>query len=430
MRTNKYIFAVMGLLLFLMAAMGMDVSADEPSGVAGEVQSDAPAWAKIRSVKMRGDLKVFWNVGGGDVANNNREAVAHGFGLVNIFNTYADYPGKQKENITEVVKRNRTNPWKKPDFFERIIRRNITNARTTGEILVNDIEFSFDEDIDKAWEDKEARAASGANTKKAFAKAYFREWASWFALPCQWAKEARPGMPVGLYGAQPFRRDYWGVSGKSAQQIDGTHSIDAELWQYIDPYVDIYFASVYIFYDNPGSIYYLAANIEENYQRTRRYGNKPLYAYEAMRYHHSNKIIGKQELSPYMVEAMAVLPFFCGAKGIVLYGWEPRRKGQFYKNLPLFAESLGRVADISDRLTKAELVIDEPAHLLWKEKRPLVRKLKLSDDEWVVLAINPWQQDGAKSTVKVACGTVTAEIPLNGQHTGIFVINKGRVTQL
>jgi hypothetical protein len=54
---------------------------------------------------------------------------------------------------------------------------------------------------------------------------------------------------------QPFRRDYWGAAGKSAQQIDGMHRSDAELWQYIDPHVDFYVASVYVFYDDPGSIY-------------------------------------------------------------------------------------------------------------------------------------------------------------------------------
>lgn len=379
---------------------------------------------------MKGDLRVFWNVGGGDVECNNREAVAHGFRLVNLLGTYADYPGRQKENIGNALKNNRTNPWKKPDFFERIIRRNIAQAGRAGEIMVHDIEFDFEEDVDKAWEDADARAASGAKTKDQFAKAYFREWASWFWLPCQWTKEARPRMPVGLYGVQPFRRDYWGVAGKSAQQIDGTHRSDAELWQYIDPHVDFYIASVYVFYDNPGSIYYIAANVEENYQRTRRYGNKPVYAYEWLRYHSSNKKLAGQELAPYLVEAMAVVPYFCGAKGVVLWGWEPGREGQYYRNLPLFAESLGRVTDLSDRLAKAELVIDEPAHVLWKEKRPLVRKLKLAEDEWAVLAVNPWQAEDARSKVSVRCGVRTVELPLVGRHTGIFLVRQGHVTSI
>jgi hypothetical protein len=237
-------------------------------------------------------------------------------------------------------------------------------------------------------------------------------------------------MPVGLYGVQPFRRDYWGVAGKSAQQIDGTHRSDAELWRHIDPQVDFYVASVYLFYDDPGSIYYLAANVEENYQRTRSFGNKPVYAYEWLRYHDSNKKLAGQEVAPYLAEAMAVLPYFCGAKGLVLWGWEPGRKGQYYVNLPRFAESLGRLAGQSGRWSKGEVVIDEPAHVLWKEKRPLVRKLKIADDEWAVLAVNPWQADDARSTATVRCGQATVELPLAGRHTGIFVVRGGQAEEV
>jgi type 1 glutamine amidotransferase len=388
----------------------------------------APGWDKVRPVTMQGDLKAYWNVGGGDVEYNNRQALARGFRLVNLLGTYSDYPGGQRENIDKALTHNRTNPWKKPDYFERIIRRNLVQASQAGEIMVHDIEFPFEEDVDKAWADAEARAASGAKTKQEFAKAYFRQWASWFALPCQWNKQDRPYEPVGLYGPQPFRRDYWGVAGKSAQQIDGTHRNDSELWQWIDPHVDFYIASVYVFYDDPGSIYYIAANVEENYQRTRSYGNKPVYAYEWLRYHNSNKRLVDQELAPYLVDAMAVVPYFCGAKGVVVWGWEPRQTGQYYQRLPLFAQSLGRVSDLSAKISRAQLVIDEPACVLWKEKRPLVRKLKVSDHEWLVLAVNPWQTPEARSSVRTACGSQTVELPLVGRGTGIFQVLGARVT--
>ncbi len=429
MRTNQQFLAVAGAAFLVFAGLTLPTLAGEPVGEVEQTPAVAPTWHEVRPVHMQGDWKIFWNVGGGDRQFNNREALEHGFHLVNLLGTYADYPGRQKENIARALKGNRTNPWKKPDFFERIIRRNIVHAGRKGEIFVHDIEFAFEEDIDKAWEDEAARSASGAETKEEFAEAYFREWASWFWLPCQWAKEDRPAMPVGLYGPQPFRRDYWGVADKSAQQIDGTHRSDVELWQHIDPHVDFYIASVYVFYDSPGSIYYIAANVEENYERTRRYGNKPVYAYEWLRYHNSNKKLSGRELAPYLVEAMAVVPYFCGAKGVVVWGWEPGRKGQYYQNLPLFAESLGRISDMSGRLSQAELVIDEPAYVLWKEKRPLVRKLKLAEDEWVVMAVNPWQAEDATSTLRVPCGANTVELPLLGQHTGIFLVEGDRVTK-
>ena len=137
----------------------LTASAAEPPGVAHPAPPALPTWAHVRSVPMKGDLRIFWNVGGGDRDYNNLEAVAHGFRLVNLLNTYADYPGCQKEKIAHALEGNRTNPWKEPDSFERIIRRNIANAGRDGEIFVHDIEFQFEEDINKAREHAGARAA-------------------------------------------------------------------------------------------------------------------------------------------------------------------------------------------------------------------------------------------------------------------------------
>ncbi|MBM3858918.1 MAG: hypothetical protein FJ395_04625 [Verrucomicrobia bacterium] len=386
-------------------------------------------WEKIRATPMSGDLKVFWNVAGGDNAYNYEQAKAHGFLMVDLLNTYSDYPGRQKESIETFLETNKTNPWRKPDFFERIIKRNITDKNAQSAIFVHDIEFDFEEDMDKAWADSAARVASGAQNKAQFAESYVREWATWFTFPCRWAKELNPRIPVGIYGIQPFRRDYWGIAGKTAKQIDGTHRSDAEMWQHIDPFVDFYIASVYVFYEQPDSIYYIAANIEENYQRTRRYGNKPVYAYEWLRYHTGNAELNGQELAPYLVEAMAVLPFFTGARGLVLWDWLPKQKGQYYQTLPLFMNSLGRVSDLSAKIAAATLVIDEPAHVLWKAKRPLVRKLRVTPDEWIVMAVHPWQGETDRKDIPVQCGGRPVSLTLHGRHTDIFHIQSGRVTK-
>jgi hypothetical protein len=174
----------------------------------------------------------------------------------------------------------------------------------------------------------------------------------------------------------------------------------------------------------------MAANVEENWQRTRRFGGKPLYAYEWMRYHDSNKTLAGQELAPYLVEAMAVLPFFCGANGIVLWGYEPREPRQHYRMMPLFMDSLGRVADLSGRISAARPVIDEPAHLLWREKRPLVRKMRLADDEWLVMAVNPWQGEQDQCTVSATFEAKTVSLSLRGRHTDIFRVRNGVAERL
>jgi hypothetical protein len=75
-------------------------------------------------------------------------------------------------------------------------------------------------------------------------------------------------------------------------------------------------------------------------------------------------------------------------------------------------------------------VIDEPAAQLWREKRPLVRKLKLSTSEWLVMAVNPWQQEGDRSTVPIQCGTQWIQANLLGQHTVVYHVQGNQVNQV
>jgi len=390
------------------------------ASLAEEPDLPLPEWSRIGSVQFKGGLKAFWNVGGKDHDANAQQAAAHGFEVVDLLNTYSDYPGRQSEKIVP----NGDNPWDKPPFFERIIRRNI-GSNFTNQIFVHDIEFQYEEDMEKLWSDPVVREASGAKTIEDFRDAYYREWGTWFSLPCVWAKERYPKTPVGIYGPQPFKRDYWGVAGKDAEQIDGTHKTDADLWKYINPSVDFVIASIYCFYDNPGSVYYMASNVEENSRRIKEQCDKPLYAYLWMRYHNSNKKLDCRELDDYLVEAMAVLPYFCGAQGVVLWGWEPQGVGPYYHKLPLFMESLKRVADLSEKIGRAQPVNEQPVHELWKAKAPLIRKLRVSSAEWLVMVANPWQTDEEQSVIKVKCGTDELPLTVRGKHTEIYHVVNG-----
>lgn len=82
----------------------------------------------------------------------------------------------------------------------------------------------------------------------------------------------------------------------------------------------------------------------------------------------------------------------------VVTGWQPVKNGIVK-------------ADLSEKFGSAELLPDEPAHLLRKTKQPLIRRLRVAADEWVVLVVNPWQAADASSTVNVALG---------GRHTELF----------
>jgi len=387
--------------------------------------NDLPTWNDLPSIRMKGGLRAFWNVGGREREANELAAADHGLERVALLNTYSDYPGRQKEKIVP----NGTNPWNKPPFFERIVRRNI-EATPPKAIFVHDVEFHFEEDTAALWTNPVLRAASHATSPRAFRDAYYREWASWFTWPCHWAKKTYPHTPVGIYGPQPFRRDYWGVAGKGAQQIDGTHKTDAELWQYIAPAVDFCVASIYCFYDDPGSVYYMGANIEENVQRMRDCGDKPVYAYLWLRYHDSNATLKGQEVADYLAEAMAVLPYFCGARATVLWGWEPKGQGPYYRNLPIFMRSLKRIASLSEEIARAKPLNDMPIHTAWKAKAPLIRTLRTSESEWLVLAANPWQSDAATTNVTARCGAVNLSLAIRGKHTEIYRVSNGRAARI
>ena len=164
----------------------------------------------------------------------------------------------------------------------------------------------------------------------------------------------------------------------------------------------------------------MAANVEENIERTRRYGGKPLYAYEWLRYHSSNKKLAEQEVAPWLAEAMAVVPYFCGARGLALWGSEPKRQGQYYHTLPAFMNSLGRISDLSDKIAAAKLMPDEPAHVLWNARRPLIRRMRVTADEWIILAVNPWQAEDAISIVELPLERKSISVELRGRHTEIF----------
>ncbi len=383
-----------------------------------------PSWADIPRFEMKGGLRAFWNVINGS-AENNRQAYARGFEPVTLVNTYADYWGRPRRDISPARDGLSANPWDVPPNFELVVRRAIENSAPNG-IYVHDIEFPFVENIENAHADGVARRASGTASFAAFEAAYFKKWAEWFWLPLLWTKERYPGVVVGLYGPQPFRRDYWGIAGKDAAQIDGSHRTDAQLWEYIDPHVDFYISSIYLFYDKPDSVFYMAANVEENYLRSRPFGDKPVYAYEWLRFHTSNAALSGQEVPGYLAEAMAIVPYFSGAKGVVLWGWEPDLKTERppYRQFQRYAGALRRVAALSEKIGSGRLVIDTPAHVAWRERQPLIRTIQLDDGSCVVMAIDPWQAEDARSTKRVHCGALEADIALEGRGTALAVLSR------
>ena len=249
-------------------------------------------------------------------------------------------------------------------------------------------------------------------------------------LPLRWARQRLLNVRIGLYGPQPFRRDYWGIAGKDGQQIDGTHVVDGEMWKYIDPVVDFVISSTYFFYNEPGSLYYMAANVEENVKRSRAIGGKPVYAYQWLRFHNSNKKLANQEIPPWMAEASAIIPFFSGAQGNVIWGWEPKQQGLTYQTLSLYMRSLKRLEPFSLDMTPDRLVMNEPAHLAWKAKRPLIREFRLSRTQSLVMVCYPWQEETEEMTVNFAMGTIRFRWLFEVDTLELFYLHNGEFERL
>jgi hypothetical protein len=83
------------------------------------------------------------------------------------------------------------------------------------------------------------------------------------------------------------------------------------------------------------------------------------------------------------------------------------------------------VSDLSDKLAQATLVDEEPVHVAWKEKRPLIRKMRVSEAEWLVLAAYPWQEETDAKNVTVTCGAAAVTLSIRGKHTEIYRVVKG-----
>ena len=94
--------------------------------------------------------------------------------------------------------------------------------------------------------------------------------------------------------------------------------------------------------------------------------------------------------------------------------------------MPWFMRSLGRVADLSNKVAQAKLVTDDPVHVAWKNKRPLILKLRVSNAEWLVLATNPWQAEKDEKVVTVRCGSASVDLTIRGKHTEIYHVANGR----
>ncbi len=410
-------------LMIALATLAAVLARDTHTQKLAAAEPGVTRFDDMPNIALGGGFKIFWAIGDGAWEENRKLAWAKGFSPVVVASSYADYPGNQKEDIRKFIGKENSNPWVKPPNFERIVRRQI-DAWPAGEAYVHDFEVGWQMNLDEAWRNQEARRLSGAGSPSEFEMRYLLEWASWFSKPLDWTKLARPHSVVGIYEFQPYRREVYELTKPNSAPFPFWQEAVRRIWPIMEPHLDFQVAGVYIPSDTaPDAMFYLARNIEGSVATSHEMSHgKPVYAFEWLRFHDGNKRLAGREVPEEFAEAMAILPFFLGAKGIVLWGYEPQSKtvGALpYATLAHFARSLARVAPLSERIAAGRTMIDVPAQVLWQNRQPLVRRVEVSEDECIVMAVDPWQSDGAVKNVEAMCGKTRVLLETRGRRITI-----------
>jgi hypothetical protein len=427
MRSNtRFTKALVAQLAVMAVGLGALVTISSGSGAA-----DPSSWDSMKPFTMKGDLHAVWGVIAGPA--NEDQARAHGMEVMDFGNAYSAY-----KNPTTGLNENLdlSHPWTKRDpamqeLFQKTIQQNVRAGRGNP-IYTTDIEIGFRYGPADAFKDPAIRALAGTEDYATFVDLYQREAATWTTIPTELARELNPGVRIGTYGPQAFAPAGNILSANPKVVVDHYQRFSLA-YKYIDPSVEFHTASTYLDWDyGAGAPYYMQANVETNVYYASLLGNKPVYAYFWPRYENSKLPTDGQLVPDFVMESAAIAPYFVGAKGTVMWGFEPKTADrQPYLNMPGYMDGLRRVAAFSEKISKAAVIApDAPAYELFQKKLPLVRKLKISDTEWLVMALNPFQDDAVESTLPVTLGPEKVELKLNGKHTEIYHLQAGQLDRI
>jgi len=160
-------------------------------------------------------------------------------------------------------------------------------------------------------------------TKIAFERKYYAGYARTYTLPIQLARAAG-WAKIGLYGWDPGGRQAFGW-----ETPEKLRESNLERWdlygRLIYSKVDLVYNSVYCFYWTPDNPAYVLANVDENIRMVAKARPaKPVRPYYWWLLHGGGggwRWWQYQPMPDEQVEAITVLGFFTGQKGMVLWSW-------------------------------------------------------------------------------------------------------------
>jgi len=259
-----------------------------------------------------------------------------------------------------------------------------------------------------------------------FLATYKRDMRWWYTEAANRLRMKGITAPLSSYSDVPVRNTWLNITANSWQDWttntgrthylvqDNAGKIGGSFYnaqQFLTPSPYFYYG-----YDNPiGKDYlsYLLFNIEVN----RAWSDKPIIPFVWMRIHDSYDP-NTPLIAPFVAEATAIFPFFCGAKGLWL--WEnpgfPGNRQENYASYERFIYGLYRLSAFKDMFEgNYELVIRQSARDLMEAQSPIWRGVVKGSDI-LIAAQNPYAADNAETEIVVSHQKWIKSIKLKGKE--------------
>lgn len=261
-----------------------------------------------------------------------------------------------------------------------------------------------------------------ALSDEAFITRYQKDMQDLYAYVAAYIKQRVNARRVTAYGDVPVFNTFTNIQGPTWERWQ----TDPALLNYIAydfenkkaggsyyALMDVLSPNAYFYYDYPHIfageyLSYLMFQTEAN----RAWSDRDQWVFLWNRYSYTPQYVGKN-IRPWMSEAMAIFPFFSGARGIWL--WDDMEPSADYSGYEYFMKGLYRLSGFRHFFEGAhQLVQTVPARDYNENKLPVWRGV-YKDGQLLVAAHNPWAKtENEEVTLTINYGNLRKTITLRG----------------
>lgn len=257
---------------------------------------------------------------------------------------------------------------------------------------------------------------------EAFVQKYQEEMQKRYAEAAQYIRSKVNARVFTSYGDVPIFNTFTNLTGPDWTRWQNDPilinfiSYDAALKRAGGPFydqMDVLSPNAYFYYDYPHVfageyLSYLLFQMEAN----RAWSTKDQWVFLWNRYSYSAQFAGRN-IRPWMSEAMAIFPFFAGAKGAWLWDHDPNPGP--HSPYEQYLKGLYRLSAFSSYFDGSARRIETLSARDYLDTQDPVWRGMLKDGKMLIAAHNPWaKSDTETSTVKVRYGSFQTDIVLKG----------------